>query len=588
MEHENRCVRIQLHNLKGRESGDGGERVRVRMESREDLKSILPFLPLVLESSSLDWPSPAVKTLKALSQGPDHSNVNSGEFLFLAISDLRHSLALYSQPLAVSVADGYSLFFDDLISRDESAKWFGEVMPALATLLLRFPSLLETHYQRSKDVVTGISTGLRLLPSQKPGLVFLSQELIAALLACSFLCLFPITSRGAKCLPMINFDHLFASLYHSYHLTQENKIKCIMHYFKRICSDIPMGCVSFERKVLSFECSSYSVPYPKVDYWSKSVASLSQFKVHESGLIEDHGDALEVDFANMYIGGGALSRGCVQEEIRFMVNPELIAGMLFLPRMADNEAIEIVGAERFSNYTGYGSSFRFSGNHVDNREVDFMGRRKTRIIAIDALCCPGLRQYGTEWRLIRHSVHCKKSIEETQSLGAHLGQDANDCIEMLELPEIIEGSSTSTEVNYISCGHSVNRKCQGKNNGYVDHQDEIGIATGNWGCGAFGGDPELKAIIQWIAASQALRPSISYFTFGEQSLQMLDQVSDWILSHEWTVGDLWNMLVEYSKQRLKLETKLGFFAWLLPSLRADQMDLYESGKTEPTANTMKD
>lgn len=41
-----------------------------------------------------------------------------------------------------------------------------------------------------------------------------------------------------------------------------------------------------------------------------------------------------------------------QEEIRFMINPELIAGMLFLPRMEDNEAIEIVGAERFSNYRG--------------------------------------------------------------------------------------------------------------------------------------------------------------------------------------------------------------------------------------------
>jgi len=42
----------------------------------------------------------------------------------------------------------------------------------------------------------------------------------------------------------------------------------------------------------------------------------------------------------------------VQEEIRFMINPELIAGMLFLPRLDDNEAIEIVGAERFSCYTG--------------------------------------------------------------------------------------------------------------------------------------------------------------------------------------------------------------------------------------------
>lgn len=35
-----------------------------------------------------------------------------------------------------------------------------------------------------------------------------------------------------------------------------------------------------------------------------------------------------------------------------MINPELIASMLFLSAMADNEAIEIVGTERFSNYTG--------------------------------------------------------------------------------------------------------------------------------------------------------------------------------------------------------------------------------------------
>lgn len=35
-----------------------------------------------------------------------------------------------------------------------------------------------------------------------------------------------------------------------------------------------------------------------------------------------------------------------------MLSPELIADMLFLPAMADNEAIEIVGVERFSSYTG--------------------------------------------------------------------------------------------------------------------------------------------------------------------------------------------------------------------------------------------
>ena len=39
----------------------------------------------------------------------------------------------------------------------------------------------------------------------------------------------------------------------------------------------------------------------------------------------------------------------------------------------------------------------------------------------------------------------------------------------------------------------------------LGHEDNnIGIVTGNWGCGAFGGDPELKTIIQWLAASQVI------------------------------------------------------------------------------------
>lgn len=35
-------------------------------------------------------------------------------------------------------------------------------------------------------------------------------------------------------------------------------------------------------------------------------------------------------------------------------------------------------------------------------------------------------------------------------------------------------------------------------------EDRVGISTGNWGCGAFGGDPEIKSMIQWLAASQVI------------------------------------------------------------------------------------
>ncbi|XP_012441682.2 poly(ADP-ribose) glycohydrolase 1 isoform X1 [Gossypium raimondii] len=176
------------------------------MEDSAELESILPYLPLVIGSSRrLLWPSKVVEALEAMSRGPDHSRVNCGEVLYIAISDMRASLSL-ADPLSLSAPLGYALFFDELMSEADSRKWFAEDIPKLANLLLRLPSLLEVHYQNSR----AYGYGLRILGPQQPGMVLLSQELIGALLACSLFCLFPISNRGLKHLPTINFDQLFA------------------------------------------------------------------------------------------------------------------------------------------------------------------------------------------------------------------------------------------------------------------------------------------------------------------------------------------------------------------------------------------
>ena len=66
------------------------------------------------------------------------------------------------------------------MSRAEANKWFGEVLPAMADLLLRLPSMLEAHYNCADSVTcvggrNGLKTGLRLLKSQEAGIVLLSQ-----------------------------------------------------------------------------------------------------------------------------------------------------------------------------------------------------------------------------------------------------------------------------------------------------------------------------------------------------------------------------------------------------------------------------
>lgn len=47
------------------------------------------------------------------------------------------------------------------------------------------------------------------------------------------------------------------------------------------------------------------------------------------------------------------------------------------------------------------------------------------------------------------------------------------------------------------------------------------IATGNWGCGAYGGDPQLKSMLQWAAASSAGRPEVIYFPFSDKRMEQV-------------------------------------------------------------------
>lgn len=62
-----------------------------------------------------------------------------------------------------------------LIRGEDAKRWFDEIIPALARLLLQLPSLLETHFRSADGVVGGVETGLRLLEPQQAGIVFLSQ-----------------------------------------------------------------------------------------------------------------------------------------------------------------------------------------------------------------------------------------------------------------------------------------------------------------------------------------------------------------------------------------------------------------------------
>lgn len=80
--------------------------------------------------------------------------------------------------------------------------------------------------------------------------------------------------------------------------------------------------------------------------WDTSESHLGTMRIHinSSGTIEDDGlGFLQVDFANKNVGGGVLGYGCVQEEIRFVICPELLVSRLFIERLGDQEAVIVTG-----------------------------------------------------------------------------------------------------------------------------------------------------------------------------------------------------------------------------------------------------
>lgn len=99
------------------------------------------------------------------------------------------------------------------------------------------------------------------------------------------------------------------------------------------------------------------------------------------------------------------------------------------------DLFSIIGPERFSNYTGYSDTFSFAGDFVDTTPRDHFGRRKTFIVAIDAL----------------------KLTSSNSDSQYH--------------PDYLE-----RELNKAYCGFSSKL------------MPDLPVATGSWGCGAFGGE----------------------------------------------------------------------------------------------------
>eukprot|EP00405_Crypthecodinium_cohnii_P028758 CAMPEP_0206503754 /NCGR_PEP_ID=MMETSP0324_2-20121206/54968_1 /ASSEMBLY_ACC=CAM_ASM_000836 /TAXON_ID=2866 /ORGANISM="Crypthecodinium cohnii, Strain Seligo" /LENGTH=476 /DNA_ID=CAMNT_0053992573 /DNA_START=43 /DNA_END=1473 /DNA_ORIENTATION=+ len=336
--------------------------------------------------------------------------------------------------------------------------------------------------------------------------VTLPRDLVASLVANMFLCTFPVAIP--EDMNMVIFLHLFGTT----EPQEVAKLAMIMHYFERIGTEHIPGQVIIHRVAGASQSLSD---------WKQCKEPLLPMKMAPRMVgFEEAPELAHVDFANRYIGGGVLTGGCVQEEIRFAICPENLVAILMCPAMEDNEAIQILGAEQFSKYTGYAFRLGYGGDYCDNitqRRSD--GTVLTSILAIDALD-------------FRH--------ERDRSIKCQLR-------EKNLVRELTKAQRGFTPVNDEALtNHPV-------------------VATGNWGCGAFLGCAPLKALLQWAAASACGR-QLRYFPFNEHFGDELESLVNQLVAKGATVGMLiqcFEKLSNLPKDRLDFDNFLENASTLL-------------------------
>ena len=396
---------------------------------------------------------------------------------FATSKDLEEALLVYNYHYKNKWNfESWHSYCNILLSDAERDDLFTSLLPNMVNLALQLPTIVT---QSPKLLQRGIEQS-----------VTFSQQQIACLLANAFFCTYPrrnsLKNSEFSTYPDINFSKLFRGIKDVVHKVKTEKLRCLLNYFRRVLSDMPCGTVTFTRKVLQ----------PQENRWENSNDKIVDLCVVPHGTIEDDGEGmLQVDFANRMIGGGVVGEGCVQEEIRFLLCPELILARLFTEKLEPNESLLITGCERFSSYKGYAQSFKFEGNYIDIVPRDRWGRRYTQVVAIDA-----------------HVFH--NYVDQFKKVAL------------------------DRELEKALCGF----KAEPENEGHLS-----AVATGNWGCGAFGGDIHLKALIQLMAASIAKR-DVVYFTFGDKEFcEELRDMHDFLQLRQVTVSELYQLLLRYSR-----------------------------------------
>ena len=213
-----------------------------------------------------------------------------------------------------------------------------------------------------------------------------------------------------------------------------------------------------------------------------------------------------VNFANRNFQTGHIIPSATQEEVLFCVRPELFAAMCICQRVYENEIIIISKAYKLMDNTGYLNSFKFKclkeNIFSDN---NFQKNDNENILCLDAT--------------FKDHYEFKSVLQDFSKF-------------------------------YSACEY-----CKKKN-------ENAGISTGSWGCGAFWCDKAHK-FLQQIVCAKSNGIKLAYSTFGDKNYKnKLEKLLNAVIKYTPKVCDLYKLIIDFKGKRDKefhkyLKEKLG-------------------------------
>jgi poly(ADP-ribose) glycohydrolase len=229
--------------------------------------------------------------------------------------------------------------------------------------------------------------------------------------------------------------------------------------------------------------------------WLESDKPLAEIYAGEGPTVDDSPAKMQVAFAHEYIGGPEIFKNTLtQEEITLLIRPECLAATLFCARLEPDETVTVFGAEKMSQYAGYGSSVRFTGDYRDT--------------------CP--RGYSPDDTEVMTQIAVIFMDASPRTTGRSQFMD-----------------DFMRDLGKAYCGfNSLRFTVPG-----------APVATGNWSYGFSGSHMQLKFLQQYLAASQADK-SLIYHAFGREFEDQVMVFAAWAHRSGLSVGGLMRLYLD--------------------------------------------